>query len=172
MYDFIRLSDTIFDFGCLIIFSNFGAHKKLNQMSAKKGDAVAVHYTGRLEDGSIFDSSVSRSPLSFTLGDGNMIKGFDSAVYGMGIGDKKTVTIPAAEAYGERREDMMIEVPLSEVPPHIEAEIGLQLTLQGPGGEPMPVTIVDIDDEKITLDANHDLAGKDLIFDIELVSIS
>ncbi len=121
MYDFIRLSDTIFDFGCLIIFSNFGAHKKLNQMSAKKGDAVAVHYTGRLEDGSIFDSSVSRSPLSFTLGDGNMIKGFDSAVYGMGIGDIKTVTFPAAEAYGERREDMMIEVPLSEVPQHIEA---------------------------------------------------
>jgi len=108
-------------------------------MSAKKGDAVAVHYTGRLEDGSIFDSSVSKSPLSFTLGDGNMIKGFDSAVYGMVIGDKKTVTIPAAEAYGERRQDMMIEVPLTEVPPHIHPEIGLQLTLQGEGGQPMPV---------------------------------
>lgn len=101
-----------------------------------------------------------------------MIKGFDSAVYGMVIGDKKTVTIPAAEAYGERRQDMMIEVPLNEVPPHIQPEIGLQLTLQGEGGQPMPVTVVDMDDEKITLDANHDLAGKDLIFDIELVSIS
>jgi peptidylprolyl isomerase len=140
-------------------------------MSAKKGDAVAVHYTGRLEDGSIFDSSVSRSPLSFTLGDGNMIKGFDSAVYGMAIGDHKTVTIPAAEAYGERRQDMMIEVPLSQVPPDIQPELGLQLTLQGPGGQPMPVTVVELDEEKIVLDANHELAGQDLIFDIELVSI-
>ena len=141
-------------------------------MSAKKGDAVAVHYTGRLEDGSVFDSSVGRSPLSFTLGDGNMIKGFDAALYGMIIGDKKTVTIPAVEAYGERRQDMMIEVPLSQVPPDIQPEIGLQLTLQGPGGQPMPVTLVDMDEEKITLDANHELAGQDLIFDIELVSIA
>ena len=140
-------------------------------MSAKKGDAVDVHYTGRLEDGSVFDSSVGRSPLSFTLGDGNMIKGFDAALYGMVIGDKKTVIIPAAEAYGERRQDMMIEVPLSQVPPDIQPEIGLQLTLQGPGGQPMPVTLVDMDEEKITLDANHELAGQDLIFDIELVSI-
>ena len=171
MYDFMRLSDTFFDFGCLIIFPTFGVHKKLNQMSAKKGDAVAVHYTGRLEDGSIFDSSVSRSPLSFTLGDGNMIKGFDSAVYGMVIGDHKTVTIPAAEAYGERRQDLLIEVPLSQVPPDIQPELGLQLTLQGPGGQPMPVTVVELDEEKIVLDANHELAGQDLIFDIELVSI-
>jgi peptidylprolyl isomerase len=96
-----------------------------------------------LEDGSIFDSSVSRSPLSFTLGDGNMIKGFDSAVYGMVIGDHKTVTIPAAEAYGERRQDLLIEVPLSQVPPDIQPELGLQLTLQGPGGQPMPVTVVE-----------------------------
>jgi len=158
-------------FGCQILISNFAFHHILNHMSAKKGDAVAVHYTGRLEDGSVFDSSVGRSPLSFTLGDGNMIKGFDAALYDMVIGDKKTVTIPAAEAYGERRQDMMIEVPLSQVPPDIQPEIGLQLTLQGPGGQPMPVTLVDMDEEKITLDANHELAGQDLIFDIELVSI-
>lgn len=142
------------------------------QMQAKKGDAVAVHYTGRLDDGSIFDSSVSRSPLSFTLGDGNMIKGFDSAVYGMIVGDKKTVTIPAVEAYGERRDDMLIDVPLTQVPPDITPEIGLQLTLQGGGGQPMPVTIVFMDGQKITLDANHELAGRDLIFDIELVAIN
>jgi FKBP-type peptidyl-prolyl cis-trans isomerase 2 len=141
-------------------------------MQAKKGDAVAVHYTGRLDDGSIFDSSVSRSPLNFTLGDGNMIKGFDAAVYGMIIGDKKTVTIPAVEAYGERREDMMIDVPLTQVPTDIQPEIGLQLVLQGGEGQPMPVTVVFMDDEKIVLDANHELAGKDLIFDIELVSIN
>jgi FKBP-type peptidyl-prolyl cis-trans isomerase 2 len=141
-------------------------------MQAKKGDAVSVHYTGRLEDGSVFDSSVSRSPLSFTLGDGNMIKGFDAAVYGMVIGDKKTVTIPAVEAYGERRQDMMIDIPLNEVPEHIQPEIGLQLTLQGAGGQPVPVTVVEVTEEKIVLDANHELAGKDLIFDIELVEIN
>lgn len=141
-------------------------------MEAKKGDAVTVHYTGRLEDGSVFDSSESREPLGFTLGDGNMIKGFDAAVYGMVIGDKKTVTIPAAEAYGERRDDMVIEVPIDQVPPNIKAEIGLQLVLQGGGGQPMPVTVVDVTEEKIVLDANHDLAGKDLIFDIQLVTIN
>lgn len=140
-------------------------------MEAKKGDSVKVHYTGKLEDGSVFDSSVSREPLGFTLGDGNMIKGFDAAVYGMVIGDKKTVNIPAAEAYGERRDDMMIEVPLSQVPPSIKPEIGQQLVLQGEGGQPMPVTVVELTEEKIVLDANHDLAGKDLIFEIELVAI-
>ncbi len=141
-------------------------------MQAKKGDAVKVHYTGRLEDGSVFDSSQSREPLGFTLGDGNMIKGFDAAVYGMVIGDKKTVTIPAVEAYGERRDDMIIEVPRSQVPANIQPEIGLQLVLQGGGGKPMPVTVLDLTDAKIVLDANHDLAGKDLIFDIELMTIN
>ena len=141
-------------------------------MEAKKGDAVKVHYTGKLEDGTVFDSSVSREPLGFTLGDGNMIKGFDAAVYGMVIGDKKTVTIPAVEAYGERRDDMMIEVPINQVPPNIQPEIGQQLVLQGEGGQPMPVTVVDLTEEKIVVDANHDLAGKDLIFDIELVTIN
>jgi len=168
---FYPITVHFFWFGAPDHFSYLWDSHNLNQMSAKKGDAVAVHYTGRLEDGSIFDSSVSRSPLSFTLGDGNMIKGFDSAVYGMVIGDHKTVTIPAAEAYGERRQDMMIEVPMSQVPPDIQPELGLQLTLQGPGGQPMPVTVVELDEEKIVLDANHELAGQDLIFDIELVSI-
>ncbi|WP_075351890.1 FKBP-type peptidyl-prolyl cis-trans isomerase [Algoriphagus marinus] len=141
-------------------------------MQAKKGDAVEVHYTGKLEDGSVFDTSVSRAPLGFTLGDGNMIKGFDTAVHGMAIGDKKTVTIPAAEAYGERREDMMIDVPVAQVPADIKPEIGMTLQLQGGNGQPMPVVVVNIDEEKITLDANHQLAGKDLIFEIELVKIS
>lgn len=140
-------------------------------MEAKKGDSVQVHYTGRLEDGSVFDSSASREPLGFTLGDGNMIKGFDAAVYGMVIGDKKTVTIPAAEAYGMRRDDMMIEVPREHVPADILPEIGLNLVLQDEGGRPMPVTVVFVDEEKVTLDANHELAGQDLIFDIELVKI-
>ena len=141
-------------------------------MQAKKGDAVQVHYTGKLEDGSVFDTSTNREPLGFTLGDGNMIKGFDTAVDGMAIGDKKTVTIPAAEAYGERRDDMMIDVPIEQVPADIKPEIGMQLTLQGGDGQPMPVTVTDIDEKKITLDANHQLAGKDLIFDIELVKVN
>jgi peptidylprolyl isomerase len=158
--------------GWTVAFYYLCKSQKQKNMQAKKGDAVKVHYTGKLEDGSVFDSSVSREPLGFTLGDGNMIKGFDAAVYGMVIGDKKTVTIPAAEAYGERRQDMMIDVPLSQVPPTIEPEIGLQLTLQGGGGQPMQVTVVDMTEEKIVLDANHELAGKDLIFDIELVTIN
>ncbi len=141
-------------------------------MQAKKGDAVQVHYTGKLDDGSVFDTSKSREPLGFTLGDGNMIKGFDTAVQGMGIGDKKTVTIPAAEAYGERRDDMMIDVPKTQVPADIKPEVGQQLSLQGGNGQPMPVVVVAVDEEKITLDANHQLAGKDLVFDIELVKIS
>ncbi len=141
-------------------------------MQAKKGDAVQVHYTGKLEDGSVFDSSANREPLGFTLGDGNMIKGFDTAVDGMALGDKVTVTIPAAEAYGERREDMIIAVPIAQVPADIKPEIGLALTLQGENGQPMPVTVVDVDAEKIKLDANHQLAGKDLIFDIELVKVN
>ena len=141
-------------------------------MQAKKGDAVQVHYTGKLEDGSVFDSSVSREPLGFTVGDGNMIKGFDAAVYGMAVGDKKSVTIPSAEAYGERRDDMLIDVPIEQVPADIKPEVGLQLTLQGGNGQPMPVTVTHVDEQKITLDANHQLAGKDLIFDIELVKIN
>ncbi|MFC3417628.1 FKBP-type peptidyl-prolyl cis-trans isomerase [Algoriphagus hitonicola] len=140
-------------------------------MQAKKGDNVQVHYTGKLEDGSVFDSSIQREPLGFTLGGGQMIQGFDTAVHGMAVGDKKTVTIPAAEAYGERRDDMMIDVPLTQVPENIKPEIGMQLTLQGGNGQPMPVTVTNMDEEKITLDANHQLAGKDLIFDIELVKI-
>ncbi|WPR73528.1 peptidylprolyl isomerase [Algoriphagus sp. NG3] len=141
-------------------------------MQAKKGDAVQVHYTGKLEDGSVFDTSANREPLGFTLGDGNMIKGFDTAVDGMELGEKVTVTIPAAEAYGERRDDMIIDVPIEQVPADIKPEIGMQLTLQGGNGQPMPVIVTDLDEKKITLDANHQLAGKDLIFDIELVKVN
>ncbi|MGY6559731.1 MAG: FKBP-type peptidyl-prolyl cis-trans isomerase [Nitritalea sp.] len=138
---------------------------------AISGNKVQVHYTGKLEDGTVFDTSREREPLAFTLGDGNMIKGFDVAVTGMAIGEEKTVTIPAAEAYGERRDDMMVPVPVNQVPENIKPEVGMQLSLQGPQGQPMPVVVVSVDEEQIVLDANHPLAGKDLIFDIELVSI-
>ncbi|MBW3467088.1 FKBP-type peptidyl-prolyl cis-trans isomerase [Arthrospiribacter ruber] len=138
---------------------------------ASKGDAVKVHYTGKLQDGTVFDSSANREPLQFTLGDGNMIKGFDAAVQGMEIGQEKSVTIPSNEAYGEKRDDMMLDIPLTQVPPHIKPEIGMELSLQNQQGQPVPVKVVGVDEEKVTLDANHPLAGQDLIFDITLVEI-
>jgi FKBP-type peptidyl-prolyl cis-trans isomerase 2 len=138
---------------------------------ASKGNAVKVHYTGRLNDGTVFDTSANRDPLEFTLGDGNMIKGFDSAVYGMQAGEEKSITIPCEEAYGEKREDMMLEIPIEQVPPHIQPELGMELSLQNQAGQPVPVKVVHVDDQKITLDANHPLAGQDLIFDIKLVAI-
>lgn len=145
--------------------------KKKIMSIAGKGDAVKVHYTGRLLNGTVFDSSEGRSPLGFTLGDGNMIKGFDAAVYGMAVGDQKSVTIPCIEAYGEKREDMMLDIPMNQVPPSIKPEVGMELSLQNQMGQPVPVKVVYVDEEKITLDANHQLAGEDLIFDITLVAI-
>lgn len=139
---------------------------------ASKGDAVKVHYTGRLEDGTVFDSSANREPLQFILGDGNMIKGFDAAVHGMQIGEAKSVTIPCIEAYGEKNEDMMLDIPMEQVPPHIKPEVGMELSLQNQAGQPVPVKVTYVDEVKIILDANHPLAGKDLIFDITLVEIS
>lgn len=138
---------------------------------ASKGNSVKVHYTGKLTDGTVFDSSENREPLQFTLGDGNMIKGFDAAVYGMAIGEDKSITIPSVEAYGEKSDDMLVDIPLTEVPEHIKPEVGMELSLQGQNGQPMPVKVVNLDSEKITLDANHPLAGQDLIFDIKLVEI-
>ncbi len=138
---------------------------------ATKGNAVKVHYTGKLQNGTVFDSSANREPLEFTLGDGNMIKGFDKAVEGMEIGQEKSVTIPCGEAYGEKREDMMLEIPKAQVPEHITPEIGMELSLQNQAGQPVPVKVAAVDDEKIILDANHPLAGEDLLFDITLVEI-
>ena len=138
---------------------------------AKKGDTVKVHYTGKLQDGSVFDSSANREPLQFTLGGGNMIPGFEQAVLGMDVGDKKTAEIPSTQAYGEKREDMIISVPKENVPGDISPEVGQQLAIQQQGGQQVPVTVTEVTDEKVVLDANHPLAGKDLIFDIELVEI-
>lgn len=140
--------------------------------AAKKGDRVKVHYTGKLQDGTVFDSSVDREPLEFTLGDGNMIKGFDTAVLGMQKGDTVTAEIPSAEAYGEKKEDMFVEVPKAEVPENIKPEVGQQLQVQQANGQSMPVVVADVTEDKIVLDANHPLAGKDLTFEIKLVEIA
>ena len=137
----------------------------------KNGDTVRVHYTGKLTNGEQFDSSANREPLEFTVGGGQMIKGFDAAMPGMKVGDKKTVNISAADAYGERSEEAIIEFPKENVPADMKVEKGMNLTLSNQNGQPVPVTVVDVKDDVIVMDANHFLAGKELVFDIELVEI-
>jgi len=140
--------------------------------AAKNGDSVKIHYTGTLDDGTTFDSSVGHDPLEFTLGSDQVIVGFDEAVTGMQPGDKKNVTIPADKAYGQRNEEMVITAPRDQVPPEINPELGQQLQMEGPDQQMLIVQVTEITDEHVVLDANPPLAGKDLIFDIELVSIA
>jgi peptidylprolyl isomerase len=138
---------------------------------AKAGDTVRVHYTGSLNDGSIFDSSAKREPLEFTLGEGTVIPGFEQAVTGMSPGDERRVQIPAAEAYGERRAELVVQVARTQFPDEMEPEVGQQLQMTHPGGVAV-VTVLDADDESVTLDANHPLAGQDLHFELKLVEIA
>jgi peptidylprolyl isomerase len=137
----------------------------------KTGDLVKVHYTGKLTNGEQFDSSIGREPLEFTVGAGMMIKGFDAAMPGMAVGDKKVVNIPAADAYGEIDETAIIPFPKTNVPADMKLEVGQQLTLSNEQGQPFPVVVKSIGEDIIELDANHFLAGKELVFDIELVQI-
>lgn len=137
----------------------------------KEGDLVKVHYTGKLVNGEQFDSSVGREPLEFTVGAGQMIKGFDAALPGMSIGDKKTVNIAAADAYGEKDPNAIIRFPKENVPADMKIEPGMQLTLSNQQGQPFPVVVTAVEDDAIVLDANHFLAGEELVFDIELVEI-
>jgi len=138
----------------------------------KEGDTVKVHYTGKLEDGSVFDSSREREPLEFKLGEGKLIPGFEKAVVGLSEGESTTVDINSDDAYGERRDDLVIEVSKSDLPEEIDPQVGLQLQMQQRDSEQtIPVQITKIGDDFVTLDANHPLAGKDLTFDIELVEI-
>lgn len=138
---------------------------------ASSGDHVSIHYTGTLDDGTVFDSSKGRDPLAFTLGSGQVIPGFDQAVAGMSVGDRKTTTIPAAEAYGEPREELFLEVPKSQLPDDYEPEVGGQLQMTTSQGQPVPVRVHEVAEETVTLDANHPLAGRDLTFEIELVAV-
>lgn len=138
---------------------------------AKSGDTVKIHYTGTLDDGTEFDSSKGREPLEFELGSGQVIPGFDQAVDGMAVGDRKTVAIPAAEAYGERQDDMVQDVPRSALPPEMEPEVGMALGARSQDGAEMRLTVTAVGEETITVDGNHPLAGKDLNFDLELVSV-
>ncbi len=142
-------------------------------MTAKKGDKVKVHYTGKLAEGIVFDSSEGAEPLEFELGSGMVIEGFDAGITGMSIGEKKTVEIPVNQAYGPADEQNVIRIPRTEIPADMELQIGMVLNMHQDGsGQVMQVAVADFDEQSVVLDGNHPLAGKDLIFDIELVGIN
>ena len=141
-------------------------------MKAKINDKVKVHYTGKLTSGEVFDSSRDRDPLEFTVGGGQMIKGFDEAVNGMEMNEQITVTIPSAEAYGNKRDDLIQEIPRTQLPEDMQPEVGQRLVATNDLGHQTQVAVTAVSAEAITVDANHELAGKDLVFDIELVAIN
>ena len=138
----------------------------------KTGDTVKIHYTGTLTDGTTFDSSAGRDPLQFQVGSGQIIPGLDSALPGMAVGDRKTVQVPCADAYGAANPQARQAVPRDQIPAEIPLEPGTRLQMQTPQGQVVPVTVAEVSETEVTLDANHPLAGKDLVFDIELVEIA
>ncbi len=138
---------------------------------AQTGTQVKVHYTGRLDNGQVFDSSAERDPLEFTLGQGQLIPGFETAVAGMQVGDKKTVTIAAEEAYGPRQDELLFSVEREQLPEHIQPEVGQQLQVSQEG-QTTVVTVAELTDTTITLDANHPLAGENLTFELEVVEVA
>lgn len=139
---------------------------------AKSGDTVRVHYTGTLEDGTQFDTSVGSDPLEFTIGQGRLIPGFEAGILGMGVGEKKTLTLPPDQAYGERREDLILTIDRNQLPPEAEPQVGLVLQAQQQDGSAVNMTITDITESTVTVDANSPLAGRTLMFEIELVGVN
>jgi peptidylprolyl isomerase len=139
--------------------------------TAKTGDSVQVHYTGRLDDGTVFDSSREREPLAFTLGTGQVITGFDEAVDGMQVGESRETRIDVDDAYGPRRDDLVLDMPAEQIPDGMALEVGMRLELRQPDGKAVPVTVAEVADESVKLDANHPLAGEPLTFELELVAI-
>ncbi len=152
----------------LLIIPLTGCEEKVVEV----GDNIKVHYTGTLDDGSEFDSSVGRDPLEFTAGAGQMIKGFDAAVIGMKVGETKTVTIPAEDAYGLHDDTLVLTFPKDELPEGMNPKVNDQLLLTQSNGRQVPVLVVEVTDEVVIVDANHELAGKDLTFEIELVELT
>jgi peptidylprolyl isomerase len=138
---------------------------------AKHGDTVRVHYTGKLEDGTVFDTSTKRRPLEFTIGEGRIIRGFEQAVVGMKPGESKTTKVPVNNAYGPHREDLVLVVNRRKFPVHLKLELGRQLQVTQANGRTRRVKVVDVSESSVTLDANHPLAGEDLTFDIQLVEV-
>ncbi len=138
----------------------------------KANDKVRVHYTGTLKNGEVFDSSEGKEPLEFTIGAGQIIPGFENGIMGMKVDESKTIDISAGDAYGERREELVQEVAKTQLPPEITPEVGMQLMSQGPDGQQIPLVVSEVKDTSITVDANHPLAGKDLVFEVSIVSIN
>lgn len=138
---------------------------------AKMGDVVRINYTGRLTDGTQFDTSTGKKPLEFTIGQGQVIKGLEAEVAGMAPGDKNTITIPCDMAYGQHRPDAVQDLDRSKLPGGIDVKVGTQLQARTSDGGIPPITVVDLDDTKVKIDANHPLAGQDLVFDVELLEI-
>lgn len=141
-------------------------------MTAKANDKVKVHYKGTLSDGEIFDSSEGKDPLEFTLGAGQVIPGLEKGIIGMEAEESKTINVPAAEAYGERKEELIQQVPKAQLPPEINPEVGLQLVSQTPDGQKIPLVVTEVKEDNIVVDANHPLADKDLTFEVTLVGIN
>jgi FKBP-type peptidyl-prolyl cis-trans isomerase 2 len=139
--------------------------------TAKAGDTVQVHYTGRLDDGTVFDTSVGGDPIEFTLGTHEVIAGFEDGVTGMAVGESKTITIPADQAYGPYDDDLVLVVERGQFPADLTPEVGQMLKLQQPTGEAIDVMITEVTDQSVTLDANHPLAGETLTFDLQLTHI-
>ena len=137
----------------------------------KKDDTVRVHYTGKLTDGQIFDSSLEREPIEFTMGQGQLIPGFEKGLLDMKVNEKKTINIPAEEAYGEPRQELIQEVEKSQLPEEIKPEPGMGLVSKSPDGREMNLVVTEVKEDTIVVDGNHPLAGKDLVFDLEVVEI-
>jgi len=137
----------------------------------KKNDTVKVQYTGKIAGGQIFDSSEGKDPIEFTLGEGQLIPGFENGLIDMKLNEKKTINIPKEEAYGEPREELIQEVEKSQLPPEIAPEVGMGLVSKGPDGREMNLLVAEVKENSIVVDGNHPLAGKDLIFDLEVVEI-
>ena len=159
----LALSAVIFVSGCQT------AGKPGGEGGVQTGDTVSVHYTGKLDDGTVFDSSVDRDPLQFTVGEGQVILGFEEAVVGMRPGESKTVKIPAEKAYGPYDKEKVGVIDRSQFQADMELKVGQKLTVKPPSGEVITATVIDVSETSVTVDANHHLAGKDLTFEIELV---
>jgi FKBP-type peptidyl-prolyl cis-trans isomerase 2 len=147
------------------------AKTKKASTKAKEGDVVKVHYTGKLKDESVFDSSQNSDPLEVTLGTGQVIPGFEKAVVGMDVGDSKTVEIAAEDAYGSYRDELVVEIDKERIPEDLTVEVGQQLVLRQAEGPPIRVKVKNMTEQSVTLDANHPLAGQDLIFEVQLIKI-
>jgi len=139
--------------------------------SVKKGDKVKIHYTGRIKDGQVFDSSLEREPIEFEIGSGRVIPGVDKGVIGMKPGEKKEVSVSPQEGYGDYEQKLLIDMPKEKIPEDIKPEVGMRLQMVNNMGQPLPVLVTEVNDESVKLDANHPLAGKDLVFNIELVEV-